>query len=88
MEEKVLSLGKFSAIATGGHRVPWKISFFETSYTDQKTDIDAKRNDAVIFNPTYLTKVTSISNMLKFLNIKSLVIQVSNTRFYSQTLHF
>ena len=74
MEEKVLSLDKFSAIAMLSHRVPWKISFSETSCNDKKTDNDTKRNDAVIFNPMYLTKVTSSSNMLKFLNTESLVI--------------
>ena len=35
----------------------------------------------VTFNPTYLTEVTYISSILKFMNTESLAVQVSNTRF-------
>ena len=35
----------------------------------------------VTFNLTYFAQVTYISSILKFLNIESLVVQVSNTRF-------
>ena len=35
----------------------------------------------ITVNPIYLTKVTYISSILKFLNTESLVIQVLNTRF-------
>ena len=34
----------------------------------------------ITINPTYFTKVTHSSNMLKFLNTESLVVQVSNAR--------
>ena len=41
----------------------------------------------VTFNLTYLTQVTYISSILKFLNTESLVVQVSNTRFNIPSLH-
>ena len=53
MEEKVLSLGKFSAVATGskGALLPFwftKNAFFETSCNDKKTDDDAKSYEDII----------------------------------------
>ena len=86
MEEKVLSLGKFSVVATRGLRslAPsfWfaKYTFFGTSLTTRKPTMMQK--GIIIFNPIYLTKVK------KLLNTKRLVIQVSNTRFNIQSLHF
>ena len=51
MEEKVLSLGKCSAVAMGGPGGPlfWvtKNTFFGTSSNDKKTDNDAKRNNNI-----------------------------------------
>ena len=45
------------------------------------------QKEIMTFNPIYLTKVTYISSILKFLNTESLVVQVSNTRFNIQSLH-
>ena len=92
MEEKVLSLGKFSPVTMRGHGALPPFWFtentcFGTSCNDKKPDNDAKRNDTVIFNLTYLTKVIYISSMLKFSNTESLVVQVLNTRLNSQSLH-
>ena len=91
MEEKVLSLGKFSDVATGARRAlpPFlfnKNAVFGTLYNDKKSDNDVKRN-ITICNPTYLTKVTYISSISMFLNTEILVVQVSNTRFNNQSLH-
>ena len=53
MEEKVLSLDKFSAVASGGLEslAPpfWftKKKLFGTSCNDKKTDNDAKRNNDI-----------------------------------------
>ena len=41
----------------------------------------------VTFNFTYVTQVTYISGVLKFLNTEILVVQVSNTRFNIPSLH-
>ena len=41
----------------------------------------------VAFNLTYLTEVTYINSILKFLKPESLVVQVSNTRFNIPSLH-
>ena len=52
MEEKVLSLEKFSAVTTGGRRdlTPFwltKNAFFRTSCNDKKTDNDAKTKNNI-----------------------------------------
>ena len=41
----------------------------------------------VAFNLIYLTEVTYINSILKFLKSESLVVQVSNTRFNIPSLH-
>ena len=89
MEEKVLSLGKFSAVVTGGQKGLTlylgllKIHFWEHHVRSRKPTMLQK--GTITFNPTYLIKVTHISNILKFLNTESLVIQVSSTRFIIQS---
>ena len=88
MEEKVLFLDKFSAVATGS-LAPYfgllKILFLEHHATIRKPTMMQKGR--ITFNPTYLTKVTCISSILKFLNTESLVVQVSNIKFNIQSLH-
>ena len=91
MEEKVLLFGKFSAVATGGqggltlHLGLLKIHFLEHHVRSRKPIMMQKR--IITFNPKYLIKVTYISSILKLLNTESLVVQLSNTRFYIQSLH-
>ena len=62
-----------------------KIPFLEYHVMTKK--LTMMRKGIITFNPTYLTKVTYISSILKFLNTESLVVQVSNTRFSIQSLH-
>ena len=85
MEERVLSLAKFSAVATGNlvphtHFGLLKILVRKHRVTTRKPTMMQK---GITFNPSYLTKVTYFNNILKFLNtgIESLVVQVLNTRF-------
>ena len=88
MEEKVLSLGKFSAIATGGltlHLGLQKIRFLEHHVRSRKPTM--MQNVIIAFNPTNLIKVTYISSILKFLHTENLVVQVSNTKLNIQSLH-
>ena len=92
MEEKVLSLGKFSAVASGNQLglAPQssllKIFFFEHHVTTRKRTMIQKGITA--FNPTYLTKVTVLAlAILKLLLTETLVVQVLNTRFNIQSLH-
>ena len=83
-EEKVFSLGKFSAVATeclGGltlHLGLLKIRFLEHHVRSRKPTM--LRKGTITFNPTYLIKVTHISCILKFLNTESLVFKVFNIR--------
>ena len=60
-----------------------KNTFLE-HYVTRKSTMMQKR---VTFNLTYLTEVTYISSILKFLNTGSLVVQFSNTRFNIPSLH-
>ena len=90
VKEKVLSLGKFSAVATGDqgnltlHLGLLKIRFVEHHV---RSRIPTMMQKVVItFNPTYWIKVTDISRIFTFLT-ESLVVQVSNTRFNIQDLH-
>ena len=70
VEEKVLSLGKFRVIATGGqggltlHLGLQKIRFLEHHIRSRKPTM--MQNIIITFNPTYLIKVTYISSILKF----------------------
>ena len=59
--------------------------FLEHHATTRKPKMMQK--GIITFYPSYSTTVTYISSILKFLNTKSLVVQVSNTRFYIQRLH-
>ena len=45
------------------------------------------QNEIITLNPTYLIKVTYISNILKFLNTENLLVQVSNNKLNIQSLH-
>ena len=89
---KVLSLGKFRALTTGGqgdlapHFGLLKILFLEHHVARKKLTMMHK--GIIIFYPTCLTKITYISSTTKFLNTESLVVQVSNTRSNIQSLHF
>ena len=59
MEQKVLSLGKVSAVATGGlaaHFGLLKILFFEHQLTTRKPTMIQK--GIITLNPIYVTKVT------------------------------
>ena len=91
IEEKVLSLGKFGASLWGGqgglalHFGSQKIIFLEHHAMLSKPKMMQK--GIITFHLIYLTKVTYISSILKFLNTKSLVVKVSNTRFNIQSLH-
>ena len=70
VDKKVLSLG--SCCCYGGPGGPYVLSRFTkntcfgTTCNDENTGNDAK--GIITFNPTYLTKVTTISGILKFLN--------------------
>ena len=59
-------------------------NIFLEHYVTRKSTMMQKR---VTFNLTYLTEVTYISSILKFLNTGSLVVQFSNTRFNIPSLH-
>ena len=89
-KEKVLSLRKFSAVAMGGKggfapHFGFLKKLFWNIMKRQKNQQSCKKNNN--FNPTNKTKVTYITSILKFLNIGSLVVQVSNTRFNIPSLH-
>ena len=90
VEEKVLSLGKFSVIATGGqgdltlHLGLQKIRFLEHHVRSRKPTM--MQNVIIPFNPTYLIKVNYISSILTFLNTENLEVQVSNTKLNIQSL--
>ena len=60
-----------------------KNTFLKNCVTKKSTIMQKE----VTLNLTYLTQVTYISSMLKFLNAESLVVQVSNTRFNIPSLH-
>ena len=62
-----------------------KVRFLENHVRSRKPTMMQK--GIIIFNPTYLIKVTYINSILKFLNTECLVVQVSNTRFSIQSLH-
>ena len=73
--------------------VTWQIQcsfganfFFENHATTRKPTMMQK--EIITFNPTYLTKLNSISSTLNFLNTESLVAQASKTRFNIQSVHF
>ena len=73
--------------APGGLALPFwvtKNTFLEYHATTRKPTMMQK--EIITFNPTYLTKVTNITSILKFLNTESLVAQVSNTKFNIQNL--
>ena len=59
-------------------------NIFLEHYVTRKSTMMQKR---VTFNLTYLTEVTYISSILKFLNTGSLVVQFSNTKFNIPSLH-
>ena len=60
-------------------------TFLEHYATTRKPKMMQK--GILTFHFIYLTKVTHISSTLKFLNTKSLVVKVSNTRFNIQSSH-
>ena len=62
-----------------------QILFLEHHVTTRRPTMMQK--GIIIFDPTYLTKVTCISSILKFLNTESLVVEVSNTKCSIQSLH-
>ena len=90
VEEKVLSLGKFSAVAAVARWGPYppfwftKNTFFGTPCKVKKTDNDAK--GIITFNPSYLIKVTYSSSVLKFLNTESFSGLSANIRNNIQSL--
>ena len=61
-----------------------KNTYLEHHVTTRKPTMMQKAK--VTFSPTYLTKVTYINSKLKFLNTERLVVQVSKTRFNTQSL--
>ena len=67
MEEKVLSLGKFSAVATGGKGGPYPPSWFtENTFFGTSCKVKTMTQKGIItFNSIYLIKVTYINSMLK-----------------------
>ena len=87
MEEKLLSLGKFSAVATGvllSYFGLLKLLFLKRHVTRKLTMI---QKGIITINPNNLTKVMYINSVLKFLNNESLMDQVSNTTINIQSLH-
>ena len=62
-----------------------KNNFLERDITTRKPTL--MRKGIRTFDSTFLTKVTYMSSILKFVNTESLVVQVSNTRFNIQMLH-
>ena len=88
-EAILFSLCKFIAVAIGGqgglapHFGSLKILFLKYYVTTKSTMM----KKGVPLNLTYLTEVTYISSILKFLNTESLVVQVSNTTFNIPSLH-